>query len=326
MPAFAASRYAGTVKTPAAAAAIVLFPAALFIAFPTLRYFSADRETSPLDDAARQKAPNGQFIRLSGGVTHYQFAGARGGRVILLINGFSTPYNIWDPTFDALTREDFRVLRYDLFGRGLSDRPVARYDGNFFDQQALDLLDGLGIRQVDVGGISMGGPIAVTFAVRHPDRVRHVMLFDPGYFTGNRGPWALRAPLLGEYNMAVTIAPGLAKAQWRDFVHPERYPHYLDPYYAQMRYRGFRYALLQTLRNYVSTNTTADFDALGKSGKRVLLIWGRGDKDTPIELSETVRAAIPQAELHVIEDAAHVPHYEHPEIVNPIVTRFLAHD
>src|SRR5205823_6022724 len=137
----------------------VLLPAALFVAFPAARYFAANRETLTLDDAARRKAPNGQFIRLAGGVTHYQFDGAPGGRVVLLINGFSTSYNIWDPTFDALTQEDFRVLRYDLFGRGYSDRPIAKYDANLFDQQALDLIDALGIRQVDVGGVSMGGPI-----------------------------------------------------------------------------------------------------------------------------------------------------------------------
>jgi pimeloyl-ACP methyl ester carboxylesterase len=172
----------------------------------------------------------------------------------------------------------------------------------------------------------MGGPIAVTFAVRHPDRVRKVMLFDPGYFTGNRGPWALRAPLLGEYNMAVTIAPGLAQAQWKDFAHPERHPHYLDQYHEQMRYHGFRRALLETLRNYVSTDVTRDFYTLGRSNRPVLLIWGRGDKDTPIELSGTVRTALPQAQFHAIDDAAHIPHFERPEVVNPIVLDFLAHD
>jgi pimeloyl-ACP methyl ester carboxylesterase len=313
-------------RASATIAVVVLLPVAVFVAFPALRYVTADRETLTIDDDARRKAPNGKFIQLSQGVTHYELGGPDGGRTVLLIDGFSTPYNIWDPTFNGLTKAGFRVLRYDLYGRGFSDRPVAPYDGNFFDRQALDLIDTLGIQQVDVGGLSMGGPIAVTFAVRHPDRVRKVMLFDPGYFTGNRGPLALRAPMLGEYNMAVTIAPGLAQSQWKDFAHPERYPHYLDEYREQMRYKGFRRSLLQTLRNYVSTNVTDDFSALGKSRKSVLLIWGRADKDTPLELSDTVRAAVPQAEFHVVEDAAHVPHYEHPEIVNPIVIEFLSHD
>ena len=117
---------------------------------------------------------------------------------------------------------------------------------------------------MDVGGVSMGGPIAVTFAVRHPDRVRKVMLSTPGISPEIVVRGRLRAPLLGEYNMAVTIAPGLAQSQWKDFAHPERYPHYLDPYYEQMRYRGFRRALLQTLRNYITTDVTGRFRSVGK--------------------------------------------------------------
>ena len=62
---------------------------------------------------------------------------------------------------------------------------------------------------------------------------------------------------------------------------------------------------------------------MGQSGIPVLLIWGRFDRDVPLAVSEKIRAAIPQADLHVIEDSAHVPHYEHPEVVTPILLAFL---
>src|SRR4051794_19633635 len=148
-------------RASATIAAVVLLPVVVFVGLPATRYFTAERETLPLDDAARRNAPNGEFVQLSGGMTHYQVGGPAGGRVVLLINGFSTPYNVWDPTFEGLANAGYRVLRYDLFGRGFSDRPIARYDADFFDRQALDLLNALHIGQVDVGGLSMGGPIAV---------------------------------------------------------------------------------------------------------------------------------------------------------------------
>ena len=47
-------------------------------------------------------------------------------------------------------------------------------------------------------------------------------------------------------------APGMPRSQWKDFEHPERYPHYLDSYVDQMRYRGFRQAILATMRNYLT--------------------------------------------------------------------------
>jgi len=311
-------------RSRAAVAIVVFVPIFLFIGLPVIRFLQSNQETLALDDQARRRAP-GQFIRLPEGMTHFQLSGPADGQTVVLIPGFSTPYNVWDPTYDGLTRAGFRVLRYDLFGRGWSDRPVAAYDADFYIKQVADLLDALAIRQaVDIAGISMGGPIAVTFAARHPTRVRRVLLFDPGYFTGFQLNFPLRAPLLGEYHMAVTVAPGLPKSQWKDFAHPERYPRYLDTYYEQMRYPGFRRALLATLRNYVSKDSSGDYVTLGKSGKPVLLIWGKDDKDTPIELSKKILEAVPQAEFHPVDDAAHIPHYEHPDIVNPIVLGFLS--
>ncbi len=301
---------------------IALVPVAAVVSLPILRYAQSDRESLTLNEDTRRNAP-GSFVRLRDGVTHYEIGGEAGGVTVLLIPGFSTPYNVWDPTFDGLTRAGIRALRYDLFGRGWSDRPAAPYDADFYDRQIVDLLDALGIGMVDAAGVSMGGPIAVTLANRHPDRVRRVLLFDPGYWTGKPLPLGLRLPAIGTYNMTVVIAPGLPESQWTDFLHPERYPHYLDPYREQMRYHGFRRALLETLRNYIARDVSGEYRQLGKSGKPVLLIWGKLDKDTPIELSAQVRSDVPQAQFHPIDDAAHVPHYERPDVVNPIVLDFL---
>ncbi|HEV3198756.1 MAG TPA: alpha/beta hydrolase [Bryobacteraceae bacterium] len=309
-------------RSAPAIAAIILIPLAAVTGLPVMRYLQSDQESLDMDEQARRQA-SGSFVRLSDGVTHYQLGGPSTGVPVLLVPGFSTPYNVWDPTYDGLTNAGFRVLRYELFGRGFSDRPSARYDADFYDRQIVELLDALAISQVDIAGLSMGGPISVTFANRHPERVRRVLLFDPGYWTGISLPYGLRLPVLGTYNMAVAVGPGLPKSQWADFLHPERHPHYLDPYLDQMRYRGFRRAILETLRNYLTSDVTGEFPRLGRSGKPVLLIWGRSDQDVPIGLSAEIRRAIPQAEFHPIDDAAHIPHYEHSEVVNPIVIEFL---
>ena len=302
---------------------VVIIPLVALTVIPLSRYASSEHETLDMDDAAR-RGVSGSFVRLSVGVTHYQLGGPAGGTTLLLIPGFSTPYNVWDPTYDGLTAAGVRVLRYELFGRGWSDRPAARYDADLYDRQIVDLLNVLGVTApVDVGGVSMGGPIAATFASRHPERVRQALLFDPGYWPDNPAPFKLRTPVLGEFNMNVSMAPRLPESQWQDFMHPERYPHYLDSYREQMRYRGFRRALLETIRNYLSKDVTADFKRLGKSGKPVLLVWGKEDRDVPIAIADQVRADIPQAEYHPIDDAAHIPHYERPDMVNPIVLEFL---
>src|SRR5262245_49681612 len=97
-------------------------------------YVYADPEQRNLDQATRSSL-SGQFAKLSDGYTHYEIGGPAGGRVVVLAAGFSVPYYIWDPTFEALTKAGFRVLRYDYYGRGYSDRPPIPFDDEMYVRQ-----------------------------------------------------------------------------------------------------------------------------------------------------------------------------------------------
>ena len=97
-------------------------------------YLYAINSKPELDDEARQAAP-GSFIQLSRGMVHYEIAGPESARTVVLIHGLATPYFIWDNNYDALVRAGFRVLRYDHYGRGFSDRPDVVYDRELYDQQ-----------------------------------------------------------------------------------------------------------------------------------------------------------------------------------------------
>jgi pimeloyl-ACP methyl ester carboxylesterase len=288
-------------------------------------YLTRDREWSTLDDEARRGAP-GSFVKLGDGVVHYELAGPASGRTVVLVPGFSVPYYIWDRAFDVLVASGHRVLRYDLYGRGFSDRPDVLYDAELYDRQLVQLLDALGIEgPIDVAGVSLGGPIAVGFAVRHPERARTVALVDPAYRKGDVMPWAVRAPLLGAWLMAVVVAPSLPEGQKGDFHDPRGLDEYVARYRAQMRFAGFRRALLSTIRASSGKDDGESFRALGASGKPVLLVWGREDRSAlaPFARSEDVLRAIPRAEFHPIDEAGHLPQYERADAVNPILLAFL---
>src|SRR5689334_23033918 len=99
-------------------------------------------EIKELNEQVRQAA-EGSFIHLTGGMTHYELGGNPNRGVVVFVHGFSVPYFIYDPTFKLLTESSFRVLRYDLVGRGLSERPPAPYNIDLFVKQLTDLLDAL---------------------------------------------------------------------------------------------------------------------------------------------------------------------------------------
>lgn len=283
---------------------------------------AADRERKTLDQSARATVSS-SFARLSDGVTEYKLDGPNDGRTVVLLSGASVPFYIWDSTAVALAANGFRVLRYNYYGRGFSDRPALRYDLATYDRQLTELLDSLGIRgPVDVAGLSMGGPIAANFADRHADRARTLTLVDPAFGNRHDAPLPLRVPGVGALAMTVG-ASAMAKGQLDDFVHPERYPDWVPRYEVQMQYKGFRRSIMETRRGDVLQRPARSFTMLVRSPIPILVLWGKSDRTVPFALSDSVRAAFPRAEFHAIDSAGHLPNIEQAAIVDSIMIRFL---
>src|SRR5262245_36283317 len=138
-------------------------------------YLYADPEDRDLDQATRTQL-DGEFARLTDGYTHYELGGPPNGRVVVLAAGFSVPYYIWDPTFAALTASGYRVLRYDYFGRGYSDRPRIAFTDEMYVRQVHELLGAAGIADpVDLVGLSFGGSLITSVADKYPEQVRSLV-------------------------------------------------------------------------------------------------------------------------------------------------------
>jgi pimeloyl-ACP methyl ester carboxylesterase len=106
-------------------------------------------------------------------------------------------------------------------------------------------------------------------------------------------------------------------------MHPERSPDYFQRYLEQMRFKGFRRAILSTIRDYLTLDVRANFRSIGNKQLPVFLLWGKLDRAVPFALSKQVLQDIPQSEFHALEDAAHVGFYENPEVVNSMLIEFL---
>ena len=277
-------------------------------------------EKKQLNNEERKKA-SGKFIQLRHGWVHYQLEGPETGQVVVLVHGFSTPYYVWDPTFAALTQAGFRVLRYDLYGRGYSDRPKVAYDGSTYVNQLQALLNELELKQpIHLIGLSMGGAILIDFADTYPEDVKSLTLVDP-LVRGIKIP-LLDKPLLGEYLMPVYVAPTMANGQYDDFYEPERFPNWAEPYKVQMEYKGYQRAILATIRNYLSKDHEATYQRVGQLDLPMLLVWGREDQTIPFAQSVDVLTHL-NARFLPVDAAGHLPHYEQPEVVNPVIINFL---
>ena len=279
----------------------------------------ANTETSALDEEARALAP-GLFVELSDGRTHYDIAGPESGQVVILVHGFSVPYYIWDTTFEALVAAGFRVVRFDTFGRGYSDRPDTKYNGALFERQIAGLIEALELDSpVDLIGLSMGGPVVMRFAANNADLVRKIVLVDPMTEASSAPPYP---QWIGSPLVALPLMPVMAEGQLTDFLHPENYPTWVEQYRVQMQYEGFRRAITSTIYEFAPEDHLAWFSQVQDSGIPVKLIWGVQDQTLPIARAEVVQSVL-DVDFLPIEGSGHLPHIEQAGIVNPAIVEFL---
>src|SRR5262245_8264778 len=286
-------------------------------------YVYADPEQHELNAAARA-GMSGQFAKLSDGYTHYELGGPSEGRVVVLAAGFSVPYYIWDPTFAALTAAGFRVLRYDYYGRGYSDRPAIPFNDDMYVRQLHELLSTVQITDpVDLAGISFGGSLITSFADKHAERVRSLIYFDPSI----RKPYQLSLvedlPTVWNYLTALLDERYWADSQFGDFLHPERFPDWAERYRDQMQYKGFRRARLSEIVSNTGVDQTDQLKRVGQHPRPVLVIWGKQDSTVPFEESEWLLKSLPQGRLVAIEDSGHLPQWEQPDQTHQELLKFL---
>jgi pimeloyl-ACP methyl ester carboxylesterase len=304
---------------------MVLLAVLLALAAILVVYRVADPERRTISDEDRLGVP-GHFVRLAGGVTHYETAGPDSGRVVVLAAAFSVPAYLSDSLFQRLGRAGFRAVRFDYYGRGWSDRPMVDYDLGLFDRQLAELLDSLGITEpVDLAGLSFGAAIVTDFAARNPGRVRSLIYIDPVFNTGRQLAPEERSAITWDIYMVFRGGTdAMATGQLDDFYHPDRHPDWVARYRVQQQFRGTREALRRTRAAIaVAPNQAAQLQALGADPRPVLIVWGRQDTGAPFTESAALLRAMPRATLVAVDSAGHLPHLDQPDVVVPAVVEFL---
>ena len=251
-------------------------------------------------------------------MTHYELAGPDTGRVVVLAAAFSVPAYLSDSLFQRLGRAGFRVLRFDYYGRGWSDRPRTTYDLDLFARQLAGLLDSLHVAgAVDLAGLSFGAAIVTNFADRYPDRVRSLIYIDPVFNTGRQLPPRERSALAWDVYMVFRGgSEEMAAGQRDDFLHPERFPDWVDRYRVQQQFKGTREAWRRTRAAIaVAPHQDAQIRQIAANPRPVLIVWGRQDTGAPIDESAALLEAMPRAQFVPVDSAGHLPHLEQPDVV-----------
>ena len=244
------------------------------------------------------------------------------GPVIVLIHGFPLDRSMWIHQRSSVG-SIYRVILPDLRGHGTSAAPEGLYEVDAMADDVLELLDGLQIAEpVVVGGLSMGGYIALSIAARHPDRLKALMLMntrpsaDTPEAASARKSLASRVEASGEVTEAVeAMLPKLFSKN--TFEHQPGLVARMHDLMARTPAR----AIAGTLRGLaIRPDRIADLAGIEVP---TLVLAGAEDAVIPVEEAETMARLIPGAKLVIIPESGHLSPLENPSATDAAILGFL---
>ncbi|MBT8415302.1 MAG: alpha/beta hydrolase [Boseongicola sp.] len=276
---------------------------------------------------ARQKDAPGNIAELPSGRTHYRWTGPKRGPIVVCIHGLSSPQYIFAGTARALAALGFRVLTYDLYGRGWSSRPSGTQDTDYFLRQLRDLLDYFGIEdRLTVVGYSMGGNLATAFAAEEGLNIKALILMAPGglapvYQSPKDRLWTL--PVIGDWLMPLFGGIALRRELAHEDTAPTVIPNLTERLASETRKRGYLPSLLSSRRHVLSKTLEEDHTTIRDYKTPVLAIWGRNDGVIPITAMGKLAALNPNAHHVELAKGTHNFPQTHPGRVAEILKHFL---
>lgn len=288
--------------------------------------FVLEARRKPMGAEERRQAP-GTFVDLNKGTTHFQWHGPVRGPVAVCVHGLTTPSFVWQGLTLGLAAMGYRVLTYDLYGRGYSDRPKGAQDAEFFVSQLEELLSSQEVTEdFTLIGYSMGGSIATCFAAKHPDLVRHLVLLAPAGldFAKDRMTDFIRnTPVLGDWLMLLAFPSRHRKGAEAERGLPSSVPDIIDLQKRELEYRGYVPSVLSSLRGILTRELQQEHRAIHRAGVPVSAIWGRHDDIIPLSAMGKLTEWSRSAHQDVIDNAGHGLVYTHTDDVLAILSERL---
>lgn len=288
--------------------------ALLVIAYVLLR----TPDTDPVEMRAKYGAAPSQFVELEGGLTvHLRDEGPQDAPAILLLHGSNADLHTWQPWVDRL-KQDYRVVRFDQVGHGLTGpAPDGDYRVPAFVEDVDQVADHLGLDRFVLAGNSMGGAIALGYALEHPDRLAGLVLVDAGGAPkkgnerGNIGFKLAATPGINALMQSVTpralVESSLEQSVSNKAVVTDAA---VDRYWELLRYPGNRAA---TMARFSAPRETFDADALAEVKVPTLILWGEEDALIGLDGARFFHRAISGSKLVTYPGIGHLPHEEAPD-------------
>jgi len=298
---------------------VVLGVAAIAIA-----YVASDRETIT---AAEFRDGSGYLTAaLPNGVTAYKDMGLKDAVPLVIVHGGTLGSLAYEAYYAPLLAQGYRVIAYDQYGRGFSDRPDVPLTIDLMRVQLLDLLDHLHVERAALYGVSFGGAVIARFAAEHPERVRALGYQVPVVD-------APTIPLIGLLRLPV-IQPLLARlvmvpstiARGESFgAETEAQARVIHHFKAQFTVKGTQRMIMSMLTGDALSSRLADHAVIGTSGIPSQFVYATDDPEIDPVTVEQAIALYDTADVHAYTGGHFFSATRQDELAAKLAAFFKAH-
>lgn len=257
-----------------------------------------------------------QSIQANGINMAYRFDGPESAPVVMLSNSLMSNHTMWDPQMSVLT-EAFRVLRYDTRGHGASDAPPGPYTIQLLAEDAVALLDALGIDKVHFAGLSMGGMIGQFLGAHYPERISSLLLCDTASEMPTLEMWNDRISTAQSQGITGLLDGTLKRWFTAPFLTNDKAA--VEKVAEMIRTTG--------VQGYVgcasAVRDMSQTAILSRITAPTIIIVGESDPACTVEQSRVLEAHIDGAQLVILGEASHLSNIEQTEAFNAAMMTFL---
>ena len=268
-----------------------------FLILILLIYLFSSFEKGNLDEY--RQGSDYEFARLSQGITAYKDIGNKDDPAIIVIHGATLPSEGFIGFCSGLSAKGYRVICYDQYGRGYSDRPITNYNMQLYTEQLRELLDFLDIKDSILYGSSMGAPIAINFSNTYSERILAIGLQVPLVHSNSKVLGLIKVPVVGNLFLRTFGIP-FAKNRAEQWAHENAgQEEFINRYITQLSLPGTEYSLLSSIRNIANKDFLPDYKVFSELNIPIHIAYASDDDEIDPKTVNDVLKLIPDADTFV---------------------------
>ena len=261
----------------------IIFLLSIFIVIPACLYFALDRESIDIDEFRLNSGY--QEVKLSDGITSYKDVGDKSNKVIVLVHGATFGSLAYEECINVFVENEYRVITYDQYGRGYSDRVHGDVSIELMEKQLKELIKHCEVEDVILYGVSFGAAVVAKYAANNPENISFIGYQVPLINSANILLLSIvKVPFYGDLLTRGFLVPGVLKRieEYEDLMSTKL----LDHYIGQFNVKGTEKFFKKFFLGNATGNRLKDHSTIGSKSIPSYFAYAEDDDEIDSKLVE----------------------------------------